>query len=107
MTEASRTRCSPSSTCTENSTCIIYTSPNPLLRIGVDKDGALETILWSGPPLEIWEQGECFPSRLHTSVHDRCSRSGRASSTRIHVSVVAAKVARKLHVVRQVRIPIR
>ncbi|KAF9652754.1 hypothetical protein BDM02DRAFT_3108858 [Thelephora ganbajun] len=58
MTENSRGRCSPSSICAENSTCVTYTSSNSLLRIGISKEEGLRTVLWSGPPLEVWEQIE-------------------------------------------------
>jgi len=60
MTDNHGKRCSPTSTCPETSICVTYTSSNPLLRIEISKNGELKTVLWSGPPLEVWEQGELF-----------------------------------------------
>jgi len=58
MTDHHRKRCSSRSACAENSTCITYTSSNPLLRIEINKDKELKTVVWSGPRLEVWEQVE-------------------------------------------------
>lgn len=69
MTDNYRKRCSSSSTCTEHSICATYASPIPLLRIEISKDEGLRTVLWSGPPLEVWEQGELFSLRGRTSTH--------------------------------------
>ena len=60
MAQNDRARCSSSSACVTNFTCVAYASPDPLLRIGVNADEALRIVLWSGPPLEVWEQGEFF-----------------------------------------------
>lgn len=57
MTKDDRPRCSSSSPCVGNSTCLMHSSPNALLRIGVGKDDDSRTVLWSGPPLEVWQQG--------------------------------------------------
>ena len=61
MTDNHRTRCSPSGTCANNSICVTYTSSNPLLRIKINLDEETRTVLWNGPPLEVWEQGILFP----------------------------------------------
>ena len=64
MTEQDRSRCSSNSACTEDSTCVVYASPDPLLRIGVNRDEVLRTVLWNGPPLEIWQQGSSVSSTV-------------------------------------------
>jgi len=48
---------------------VTYTSPNPLLRIGVSEDEVLKTVLWSGPPLEVWQQVEVGELRPRAFVY--------------------------------------
>jgi S2P endopeptidase len=73
MAENDRKRCSSSSICAENSTCVAYVSPDPLLRIEIIKDEEFRTVLWSGPPLEVWEQGELV--LLHNCTFTHCRHS--------------------------------
>jgi len=69
MTENRRKRCSSSSACAEDSTCAIYVSSNPLLRIEIGEDEEPRTVLWSGPPLEVWEQVEVGELRPRAFVY--------------------------------------
>lgn len=78
MTENDRARCSSSSACPANFTCVIYASSNPLLRIQLGEGEALRIVLWSGPPLEVWEQGELFPLVLSYG-HSRSTQLKSAS----------------------------
>jgi len=64
-----RARCSPSGACAANFTCVIYASPNPLLRIEASKDETPRIVLWSGPPLEVWEQVEVGELRPRVFVY--------------------------------------
>jgi hypothetical protein len=72
-TQEDRTRCSSSSACAENSTCVIYASSTPLLRIEISGGEKSRIVLWSGPPLEVWEQGDSFLRHMRASTHCHCS----------------------------------
>ena len=73
MTDSHKKRCSTTSACAENSICVTYASSNPLLRIEIGKDEELKTVLWSGPPVEVWEQSKLFYPRGYTSTHSHRS----------------------------------